>query len=100
MALADAVKGSLRNGQTITWVPPLDLTGATITATLRDLFDDTERAVAGSLTGTANDAGGEFHWAYDTADVVRVGSYRVKFLAEFGDSRPEISFSEDWVVRP
>ena len=100
MALVDAVVGSLRSGQTITWVPVLDLTSATITGVIRDLFNDSERAVAGTLTGTANEADGEFHWAYDEVDVAQEGSYRVKFTADYGNDRPEISFSEDWVVRP
>ena len=100
MALADAVKGSLRSGQTVTWSPVMDLTGATITAVIRDLFDDEERAVEGELEPTENAEVGEFHWAYATEDVEMEGSYWVKFTADYGDDRPEISYSADWVVRP
>lgn len=100
MALADAVKGSLRSGQTLTWNPVIDLTGAEITAVIRDLLDDGERAVTGTLEPTVNAASGEFHWDFSAADVGEEGSFRVKFTAEFGDSRPEISYWDDWVVRP
>lgn len=103
MALSDAIAGALRPGLTITWTQAgtttaEDLTGATITGSLRDLHAGETRAIAGVLTVT-DAANGIFTWAYDAADVV-AGAYQVQFEAAFGaGASPSKTFLATWIVR-
>jgi hypothetical protein len=53
MALSNAVEGATHTAQQITWVDgdgdPLNLTGATITARIKDLDTGTARAATGTM---------------------------------------------------
>jgi len=86
MPLGEAVQGSVRPAQSITWTDadgtPIDLTGATITGTMRKIGDDTTRAITGALTVT-DGAAGRFTWQYDAADVATAGSYEAQFTATY-----------------
>ena len=100
MALADAVDGATRPSQTITWTrddgTAEDLTGATITGTLKPR-GGTARAVAGDLS-VSDAESGVFVWTYDDADVVE-GLYEVQFQAAFGsDPTPAKTFVARWYV--
>ena len=79
MALAPAIHGALRPGQTITWVredgQPEDLTGATLTGTLYRRMLSEQRAITGILT-IVDAINGVFRWEYDLADVI-AGTYLV-----------------------
>jgi hypothetical protein len=101
MALAPAVAGALRPSQVITWTredgSAEDLTGATITGTLKPR-GGTTRAIAGTLTVTTA-ASGIFTWAYDAADVV-AGLYEVQFNAAFAASpTPARTYITSWLVK-
>lgn len=100
MALANAVHGSLRPSQVITWTDgdgdALDLTGATITGKLRNAAG-VVRSIAGSLTLTDADSG-VFTWAYHADDVV-AGQYQVQFTASYGSgATPARTIVTEWLV--
>lgn len=102
MALANAIAGATRPTQVITWTradgTAEDLTGATITGNLYNTSDFTTRAIAGTLSVT-DGAEGVFSWAYDAADVVTAGRYRVQFTAAFGsDPTPARTTIQTWIV--
>jgi hypothetical protein len=100
MPLQSAIEGAQHTGQAITWLrsddTPHDLTGATLTGTIRDT-DGTERAIDGLLTITSP-TGGQFTWAYGTNDVAAAGHYEVQFKATYGDGKFDLSFIETWRV--
>lgn len=89
MPLGEAVQGSVRPAQSITWTDAdgtaIDLTGATITGTMRAIGADTTRDITGDLTVT-DGAGGRFTWQYDAADVATAGSYEVQFTAAYDEA--------------
>jgi hypothetical protein len=103
MGLANAVKGSLRPSQSITWTreglnTPEPLTGATLTGQLRNSDTQVTRAIAGTLTVT-DGANGVFTWAYDAADVAEAGLFDVQFTAAFGTSpTPARTVVGKWTV--
>jgi hypothetical protein len=101
MALAAAVQGATRPSQVITWTradgTAEDLTGATITGTIKDSAG-TVRAITGTLTVTTA-ASGVFTWAYSSADVATDGNYTVQFTAAFGGvPTPARTIKTPWVV--
>ena len=100
MALAPAIAGALRPSQVITWTrddgTAEDLTGATITGTLKP-SGGVVRAIAGTLTVTTA-ASGIFTWAYAAADVV-AGMYEVQFNAAFAATpTPARTYITSWLV--
>ena len=103
-ALASAVAGAKRPSQIITWTDTsgnvLDLTGATITAIVKNL--DTGVAVASDGVFAITDAtAGKFRWAYSTADVATAGNYQVQFTAAYGSApTPARNFIASWRVEP
>lgn len=102
MALADAVAGGKRPSQIITWADAngtvLDLTGATITARIKNNATGSTVASDGVFTVTSATAG-QFRWDYSTTDVASAGSYTVQFSAAFGSSpTPARTFTTDWRV--
>lgn len=100
--LVDAVAGGKRPSQTITWADdagtPLDLTGATITARIRNR----STGVAFNSTGTftiTNAAAGVFRWDYSTEDTATAGRYEVQFTATFGTApTPAVAPMTNWRI--
>ncbi len=102
MALANAVAGALRPSQAITWLrddgAAEDLTGATITARLRNRATGAVRAAAGVFVVTDGPAGG-YRWEYAAADVAEAGSFDVQFSAAFGAGpSPARTYTARWTV--
>jgi len=100
MSLSNAVQGATHTAQQITWVDgdgdPLNLTGATITARIKDLDTGEARAATGTLSVLDAEAG-LFSWAYSTADVATAGAFNVQFVATFG-AADDKTLAELWVV--
>lgn len=102
MALASAIKGAKRPSQLITWSDDdgsvFDLTGATITARIRNQSSRTVVDSDGSFVITSA-ASGVFRWDYGTVDVSTAGSYEVQFTAAFGASpTPARTMLASWSV--
>jgi len=102
MALAQAVKDSLRPTQIITWTrgddTPENLTGATLTGKIRDNTTGVVRAIVGALTVT-DGANGVFTWAYDADDVATAGRFMVQFTATFAAApSPARTIASEWFV--
>jgi TRAP-type mannitol/chloroaromatic compound transport system substrate-binding protein len=102
MALSPAIKGAKRPSQSITWLDEdgdaFDLTGATITARIRNQASGVIADSDGSFVITSA-AAGVFRWDYSTADVVAAGIYDVQFTASFGASpTPARTILATWVV--
>jgi hypothetical protein len=98
--LAYAVQGATGTSQSIIWTQAdgtvLDLSGATITGTIRPRWGSA-RAIAGTLTIT-DAAAGTFAWEYDAADLADAGDHLVQFTATYG-SKVEVSRYQEWTVR-
>ena len=102
MALAAAVQGARRPSQTITWTDEngtaLDLSGATITARIRNTTANTTVASDGAFT-VVTAACGIFRWDYSAADVATAGSYEVQFTATYVSApTPARTILAPWVV--
>lgn len=89
MTLAAAVQGARRPSQTITWTDengtPLDLSGATITARIRNSTSNQTAASDGTFT-VVTAASGIFRWDYSATDVATAGDFEVQFTATFGSA--------------
>jgi hypothetical protein len=98
--LAYAVQGATGTSQSIIWTQAdgtvLDLSGATITGTIRPRWGSA-RAIAGTLTVT-DAAAGTFEWTYAIADLTDAGDHLVQFTATYG-SKVEVSRYQEWTVR-
>lgn len=103
MALSNAVQGARHTAQQITWTDadgdPQDLTGATITGRILDLYTGTARAIDGTLTATSP-AAGVFTWTYGTTDVATAGEHKVQFIATYADTFNDKTLTERWDVEP
>lgn len=103
MSLGTWVEGALRPSPLITWYQdgtetPEDLTGATITGTIRNRHSGVVRPIAGTFTVT-DGAAGEFRWDLDAADVAEAGQFSVQFAASFASgASPAISFATEWAI--
>jgi hypothetical protein len=102
MALAQAIRDSLRPSQIITWTrgdgTAENLTGATLTGKIRDNVAGVVRDIAGTLTVTDGSAG-VFAWAYHADDVADAGRFMVQFKATFGDNpSPARTIASEWFV--
>lgn len=102
MALADALQGAKRPSQLITWTDEdgnaVDLTGATITARIRNAMTREARDADGSFSVT-DGAAGVFRWDYGVNDVEEGAIFTVQFTAAFGsEPTPTRTLKEDWVV--
>lgn len=100
--LAAAVAGAKRPSQVVTWADddgiPLDLTGATITARIKNKSTGAAANSDGTFTVTNADTG-EFRWDYGTADVAADGNYEVQFTASFGTApTPARTIKANWQV--
>ena len=100
MALSNAVEGARHTAQRIVWADgdgdPLNLTGATITARIKDLDTGAARAATGTMEVVTAEAG-LFSWVYSSADVATAGAYHVQFVATFGAANDK-SLAELWEV--
>lgn len=101
MALSNAVQGARHSGQSITWKKSdgtaYDLTGATITARIRNQRTGEARDADGSFSLTTP-ASGIFAWAYGATDVQYPGRFDVQFKAAYSDSKHDLTFSAEWEV--
>lgn len=102
MALAQAIRDSLRPSQIITWTrgdnTPENLTGATLTGKIRGNVTGTVRDIAGTLTVT-DGANGVFTWAYHADDVADAGRFMVQFKATFdSEPSPARTIASEWFV--
>lgn len=101
MALANAVQGALRPSPLITWLDdtgaPVNLTGATITARIRNGRGES-RAATGLFTVT-DAAAGVFRWDLSAEDVEEAGVFHVQFTASYGSApTPARTVVERWKV--
>lgn len=101
--LAYAVKGAQRPSQIITWLDAdgdaVNLSGATITGKMRNVFSGATTVIAGVLTVT-NGSAGEFTWDYDAADVATAGPFVVQFTAAYlSGATPGKTIISDWEVK-
>lgn len=102
MALADAIAGGKRPSQVITWTDEdgtaFDLSGATITARIKNIVTGVTTDADGVLTITSA-ATGVFRWDYGTNDVLVAGLFEVQFTAAFGSTpTPARTLSAPWLV--
>lgn len=95
------VQGALRPSPLITWADGrhfFDLTGATITARIRNKINGTVRDSLGTFTVT-NGAQGQFRWDLHADDVAEAGEFEVRFTASFGTApSPGKSYRTDWII--
>lgn len=95
MGLAAAIAWANRPSQQITWLTSdgaaVDLTGATITARMRNKDTNATRDITGTLTVT-DGTNGVFVWAYSAADVQTAGGYAVQFTATY-EAAPTVTRS-------
>jgi TRAP-type mannitol/chloroaromatic compound transport system substrate-binding protein len=102
MALAAAIQGARRPSQTITWTDEngtaLDLSGATITARIRNTTSNVAAASDGAFT-VVTAASGIFRWDYSAADVATAGDFEVQFTATYGSApTPARTIVAPWSV--
>jgi hypothetical protein len=101
MSLAKAVEGARHTAQQITWTDEdgtaVNLTGSTITGYKKANSDGTISALDGALA-LVTPASGIFSWTYGATDVGTVGTYKVQFIATYGDSTKDKSLAYDWEV--
>ena len=100
--LPNRVKGGVRPAQALTWKredgSAEDLTGATLTGSIRNRATGETRAITGVLTVTDGPAG-VFRWDYAAADVAEAGRFDVQFTAAFAAGlTPARTFVEQWTV--
>lgn len=104
MALAPAIQGARKRGQTITWSnddgQAEDLTGLTLSGRIKKTDGvATIRAIDGTLTVTDGPAG-EFTWAYGSTDVSEADTFEVQFVAVDGSELKLKTFAAEWTVHP
>jgi len=101
MALPETVQGSTHSALLITCRRKddsvLDITGATITARMKNKVSGTIEDIAGDLD-LVDPTGGQFRWTFDATDLDTVGVFKVQFTATYSDSTIERSIAEDWEV--
>lgn len=102
MALPTRVQGGVRPSLSITWTrddgTAEDLTGATLSGSIRERATQTTRPVAGALVVTDGSAG-VFRWDLAAGDVAAAGQFDVQFTAAFAAGQtPARSFVERWMV--
>jgi hypothetical protein len=102
MGIPTIVQNSRYLSTTLTWQDKsgniLDLTGATITGTIKDKETGNTVAITGTLDASANPTLGQFVWQMSAVDVENWGLFLVMFTATFG-ALPEKTFEEEWVIK-
>jgi hypothetical protein len=101
--LPNRVEGGVRPAQALTWKredgSAEDLTGATLTGSIRNRATGETRAITGPLTVT-DGAAGVFRWDYAAEDVAEAGRFDVQFVAAFtAGLSPARTFVAQWEVR-
>jgi hypothetical protein len=98
--LARTIQGSTHTPQQIVWKLQdgtlKDLSGATLTGTIKPTRSDTVRAITGSLT-LIEASSGVFEWDYSAEDVETAGNFMVQFKATYG-SESDYSDPAQWTV--
>jgi len=101
MALAHGVVGARHSAQQITWLKNdgsvYDLTGATITARIRDMRTGISRAADGAFA-LVTAASGIFSWTYGANDVASAGTFKVQFIATYSGSQNDKTYTANWSV--
>lgn len=102
MGLANAVQDARHTPQRITWEDEngdaVNLTGATLTGRIRNVFTGTEATdIDGALDIVSPDEG-IFDWTYGTNDVAVAGKYKVQFIATYPDTKMDKTLHEEWNV--
>lgn len=102
MALRKAIQGARHTGQRIKWNredgTPVDLTGATISARIRNIETGSSVDSDGEFSLVQTPKMNEFNWAYGVTDVDTAGLFIAQFTALFQDTKLETSFLESWEV--
>lgn len=97
------VQGSNNTTKKIKWLQingqPFDLTGATITATLRENKDGDVIPINGDIT-IVHATNGEIEWTPSVTDLGNAGAFFIQFDADFGGSVHEISFPASILIVP
>lgn len=95
------VQGAPRPSPLINWADGktfFDLTGATITARLRNKITGVARVSQGAFVVT-DGVKGQFRWDLHADDVAEAGEFEVRFTAAFGIApTPGKSYWTDWIV--
>lgn len=99
--LPRAIQGATHGSITITWTleedgSPDNLTGATISAAIKDDKNGVTRAATGTFA-LVDAENGQFSWSYSAEDVATPGCYAVQFKANFG-SDFSLTFPEPWII--
>src|SRR3989304_2523009 len=101
MSLSKAVKGARHSPQRITWKKSdgmaYDLTGATITARIKNKVTGQIRAADGGFA-IVKATSGIFDWTYGSNDVKEAGEFEVQFIASYSDDKNDKTFIEEWIV--
>jgi hypothetical protein len=103
MAMSNGVQGSRRPSPLITWHldgtdTPMDLTNATLTGVIYNIYTDEGRAITGDLTITDADSG-VFRWDLSAEDVEDAGQFLVQFTAVFPIGQtPALPYSTEWTI--
>ncbi len=101
MSLSNGMVGAQHSVQQITWLKedgsPYNLTGATITARIRDQQSGVSRASDGVFS-LITPTSGIFSWAYGALDVANPGTFRVQFVASYSDSKNDKTYTANWSV--
>lgn len=95
------VQGARKEPKVLQWMvgaTPLNLTGATLSGTVR------RNGVATAITGTLtvlDPATGVFRWEFSEDDVAVAGDHRVEFVATYASGpSPAVTDTIDWRVTP
>lgn len=100
--LAPRVQGAMRPSLQITWADedgaPLNLTGATVTARIRNMATRVTTTSAGAFA-LVDAPNGVFRWDFDATDVAAAGEYQVQFTATYGLApTPARTFIAQWRI--
>lgn len=100
--LGNAIQGSVRPSQEITWLREdgiaEDLSGATLTGKIHSRKTNETRDIAGNLLVT-DGTNGVFRWDYAQDDVEQAGQFQVQFTAVFADNpTPAKTKISQWIV--
>lgn len=100
MALAAAIQGARRTGQTITWQTKSgtakNLTGLDLTGRIRNKATNEERAIDGTLA-IVSATDGTFSWIYGANDVSEAGMFEVQFIGT-ASGQNDKSIPQEWKV--
>lgn len=100
VTIPSAIQGARLPGRQISWFrsdgTPENLTGATLTARVKNQLTGEARDVTGVLNVT-DPTNGVFTWAFSSEDVAVAGDYDLQFTASFGSLSAK-TFAATWSV--